>query len=512
MSKIKFFYLIILILQCLSKKEKQFGINFDYSYLNTESLYIKKRLSVELTKISNYFKNLLIPLHFSYLYRLNKKNTERKIECQNLDIKLKYEKGIIDKNTYLLIFPRINIIPNIIKKNNPNFIECFQKGSNSFVSFLDFTFKSEKEMERLIPLNFKNEKYQWKIIKYIISSIGFNLNYFTNKKIVNNILLTNEPLLQNYSFYKSYLKFSFLTNLTYNQVNQSQKYLEFWPSFPDLDDVMEEKMNPRIFIPSITEMTINILEKMGFKVNPCELILYNNTCYKVNQKCLNEFNYEDYYLQYSLDIKNKRWICYYKTQEHFKNKQCSSDYGVLLFNEELNKQILIDFLRKNDYQNIILLKPASTCPKPHPRTVFYMTVKEKEDPYQYKILERTEEVTIKDPNYFVITNTFSNYYNVKSRAALFNNILANNQQGWNYNYLWKVYQDNAHDAGIYQNINKYQFIGNFPLDNTFKDGLNRFYNKQKMKFPEDYNYIPETIMTQKMFGYSNQQEVHLLME
>ena len=117
MSKIKFFYLIILILQCLSKKEKQFGINFDYSYLNTESLYIKKRLSVELTKIANHFKNLLIPLHFSYLYRLNKKNTERKIECQNLDIKLKYEKGIIDKNTYLLIFPRINIIPDIIKKN-----------------------------------------------------------------------------------------------------------------------------------------------------------------------------------------------------------------------------------------------------------------------------------------------------------------------------------------------------------------------------------------------------------
>ena len=253
-------------------------------------------------------------------------------------------------------------------------------------------------------------------------------------------------------------------------------------------------MNPRIFIPSITEMTINILEKMEFKVNPCELILYNNTCYKVNQKCLNEFNYEDYYLQYSLDIKNKRWICYYKTQEHFKNKQCSSDYGVLLSNEELNKQILIDFLRKNDYQNIILLKPASTCPKPHPRTVFYMTVKEKEDPYQYKILEKTEEVTIKDPNYFVITNTFSNYYNVKSRAALFNNILANNQQGWNYNYLWKVYQDNAHDAGIYQKINKYQFIGNFPLDNTFKDGLNRFYNKQKIKFPEDYNYIPETYL------------------
>jgi len=199
-------------------------------------------------------------------------------------------------------------------------------------------------------------------------------------------------------------------------------------------------------------------------------------------------------LEYSLDTKKKRWICYYKTEEHFKKKQCSSDYGVLLSQEEINKKILIDFLRKSDYQNIILLKPAPTCPKPHPRTVYYMTVKEKEDPYQYKILDRAEEVTIKDPNYFVVTNTFSNYYNVKSRAAIFNNVFANNYKGWNFNYLWKVTEDINPESILYQNINKYQFIGKFPLDNTFKDGLNRFYNKLKAKFPEDYNYIPETYL------------------
>ena len=30
---------------------------------------------------------------------------------------------------------------------------------------------------------------------------------------------------------------------------------------------------------------------------------------------------------------------YYKTVEHFKKKQCSSDYGVLLSQEEINKKI-----------------------------------------------------------------------------------------------------------------------------------------------------------------------------
>ena len=173
---------------------------------------------------------------------------------------------------------------------------------------------------------------------------------------------------------------------------------------------MKEGMNPTKFNPVISEMTIGAMEKLGYKVNPCELILYNNKCYRPNQKCLNDFNYEEYFLQYSIDPNKKRWICYYKIKDHFKNKQCSSDYGFLLSNKELNKKLLINFLRENNFQTLRLLKPSPFCPKPHPRTVFYSSVKEKEDPYKYKILDRVEEITIKNPNYFVITDTFSEYY------------------------------------------------------------------------------------------------------
>ena len=495
MAKIKFFLLVALIIESLSNPDpKPLKINFDYTYLNIEDLYIKKTIRVELDKLAQYFKNLLSSPNTGYLYKNYKKNTERIIKCKDSDIKLKYEKESIDKNTFLLIFPRIIITQNITKKNNPTLTECIKQGENSVVLILDFEFNSEKQMKRVIPLNFKNQKYQWLTIKYILSSIGFNKNNFSKKKIINNILYKNKAYLKNYTFFNSYQKFSFLSNSTHKKFNKTEKYLDLWPSFRNFHDVMKEGMSPRLFLPSITEMTINILEKIGYKVNPCELILYNNKCYRANQKCLNKFNYDDYYLEYSLDTKKKRWICYYKTVEHFKKKQCSSDYGVLLSQEEINKKILIDFLRKSDYQNIILLKPAPTCPKPHPRTVYYMTVKEKEDPYQYKILDRAEEVTIKDPNYFVVTNTFSNYYNVKSRAAIFNNVFANNYKGWNFNYLWKVTEDINPESILYQNINKYQFIGKFPLDNTFKDGLNRFYNKLKAKFPEDYNYIPETYL------------------
>ena len=496
MIKTNFILIIIFILTGYSKPALQtLQIRIDYSNLNNQDFLINKIIRNEFDKIASYFKNLLLCKSSDNLYKIIKKNTKNIIQCDNPENKLKYIKENINKYTSLLIFPRININPDFKKLNNPILTNCITKRTNSIVIILDFQFKSVNQMKRTIPINFKNQKYQWTIIRYVLHSIGFNENSFTKLKINNNILLKDKTLLKGSSFFESFQKFSLLTNLTINDKNQHKKYLDFWPSLPNLDDVMKNNINPRISLPSITEITLDALEKLRFKVNPCELIQYKNICYRVNQKCLNEFNYEDYFLQYSLDIEKNRWICYYKTQEHFKNKQCSKDYGVLLYNKEINKNLLISYFRKKDFQTLRLLKPASTCPKPHPRTVFYMSVKEKEDPYQYKILDRVEEVTIKDPNYFVITNTFSTSYEVKSRAALYNNVLATyNNKDWNFNYLWVILGKYDNITGVNLAKNKYQFIGIFPFDNTFKDGLNRFYNKQKAKFPEDYNYIPETYL------------------
>ena len=491
-----YFIIIILIIECYTKPEPQnLQIKVDYNHLNTDDLYIKKTMRVEFDKIVAYFKTLLNFPNNNYLYKANYKNKEKILKCNNNTIELKYDKESINKKAFLLIFPRIIIDNSTNIKNNPVLIDCQKKGTNSLVIILDFYFNTERHMKRIIPLNFKNQKYQWRIIKYIFSSIGFNNEAFSKLKTSNNILIKNDSSLKKYLFYKSFQKFSFLTDLKLNKTKSTEKFLNFWPSLPKLDDIMKEGINPRTTYPVVTEMTLNAMEKIGYSVNPCELVLYKNKCYRVNQKCLNEFDYDDYFLEYVPYPKKKKWICYYRTKEHFKNNQCSSDYGSLISYEEINKKFLIDFIReKEDFQNLVLLKPAASCPKPHPRTVFFLTVKQREDPYQYKILDRAEEITIKDPNYYVVTNTFSNYYNVKSRAAGYNNVLRNNTKGWNYNYLWKVGENNQHDKGVEQNKNKYQLIGNFPLDNTFKDGLNRFYNKLKYKFPNDYNYIPETFL------------------
>ena len=488
--------LLILIIESNSKPELQnFQIKVDFSYLNSEDLYIKKLMRIELDKITKYFKNLFKYPNYSYLYKENNKNADRILKCNGTNIELKYDKESIDKKTFLLIFPRIIIDNNTKIKNNPVLIDCQKKGTNSLVLILDFYFNEERQMKRVIPLNFKNQKYQWTIIRYILSSIGFNKESFSKLKLSNNIFINNITSLKKQSYYKSFKKFSFLTDLKLNKTKQQEKFLDYWPAIQNLDDIMKEGISPRINYPTITEMTLGAMEKLGYWVNPCELVLYKDKCYRVNQKCLNNFTYDDYFLEYIPDIKKNRWICYYKTKEHFKKNQCSSDYGILLSYEEINNPVLLDFIREtDDFQNLVLLKPAPSCPKPHPRTVFFLTVKQREDPYQYKILDRAEEISIKDPNYYVVTNTFSYYYSVKSRAAGYNNVLRNNTKGWNYNYLWKVGENNQHDKGVYQNKNKYQLIGNFPLDNTFKDGLNRFYNNLKDKFPNDYNYIPETFL------------------
>ena len=496
MAKKEFVPLIFLIMVSLTSQEaKNFKIQFDYSIINTEDLYIKKLLRVEFEKISLYFQTLLQTSSSNYLYKSNKKNTDRIIQCENTNISLNYDKESIKKDIFLLVFPTIKT--NVTKSgNNPNLIHCQKKGSISIVIILSFEYDSEKKMKRLIPSNLKNHRYQWEIIKRIFTSIGFNKETFSKKNIVNNILIKNAKLFKDYSYYKSFQKFLFLIDMKAKKGNEAEKYLDFWPSLRKLGDIMENNTNPKINSLTVSEITLDVLQKIGYDVSPCELVLYKNKCYRPNQKCLNKFDYENYFLQYVPDSNNKRWICYYKTKEHFKNKQCSSDYGVLLPFEEINKKFLIDFIRKKGDQHLVLLKPSPSCPKPHPRTVFFSTVKdkEKEDPYQYKRLSRAEEVIITDPNYQVITNIFADYYHVKSRAAIYNNVLGSNIRGWNYNYLWRVKAGNHHDEGVDQIKNKYQLIGNYPLDHTYKDGLNKLYNKLQDKFPEDYNYIPKTYL------------------
>ena len=49
---------------------------------------------------------------------------------------------------------------------------------------------------------------------------------------------------------------------------------------------------------TVSEMTLDMMELLGYKTSPCELLLYKNKCFRVNQKCLTDFDYDKYYLHY----------------------------------------------------------------------------------------------------------------------------------------------------------------------------------------------------------------------
>ena len=491
MKKIYLVLLFLIIISFTKSKEEALNIKFDYSNLKTGDTNINKLIKKEFYYIGNYILNLIEFKSNSDVYKKLKKISNSIIKCEN-GVEYKFKKNDLEKNISLLVIPSFNINSKTKNGNNPVLNKCLSSGEKALVITLDFEFKSGSILKKKVFTNFENLNYQWTTIRYILSTLGFNKQFLANKKIINNIFLKDKNLIKDYTFYKSFQKYAFLSGYNISISKNKDKYINFWPSPPKFYDIMKSTVDSKKTMASITEMTIDLMERIGYKINPCELKLYNNTCYRVNQICLNDFDYEDYYIHYTLDIKNNRWVCYYKTEEHFKNNQCSKDYGILLKSEEINKNLLIDYLRNYDYQKLVLLKPSKHCPKPHPRTIFYMSVKPKEDPYQYKFVEGTEEVIIKNPKYFVITNTFSTSYNVKFFAANYNGVFTNNTKGWNFNYLWKNVKLNPYDKGIYHKKNKYQFIGRFPIEDTFKDGLTRFYYKQKEKFPDDYNYLPET--------------------
>jgi hypothetical protein len=491
MNKI-YLVLLIILFECFIKSEP-LEISFDYSNVKTGDISLNKIIQNEFDTIGKYFNTLFESKPNSYVYKKIKKMPKSNLKCENKE-EYKYKKNDILTSTSLLILPSFTIKQKTNNNNNPTLNKCLHYRSKVVVITIDVEFKSEKNIKNEIITNFRNLNYQWTFIRFILSVLGFNNKSFSKKNIVNNVLHRDQNLLKKYDFYKSFQKFAFLSKNEITISKDKEKFKDFWPSPPKFYDIMKSIVPSKKTMASITEMTLDIMKEIGYEVNPCELILNKNICYRVNQKCLNDCDYEDYYIHYSLDTKNKRWICYYKSEAHFKNNQCSKDYGILLKKEEINKNRLIDYLRKYDYQKLILLRPSKFCPKPHPRTIFYSSVKPKEDPYQYKFIEGTEEVVIKDPLYFVITNTFSTQYNVKYFAANYNGVFTNNTKGWNFNYLWKNVNLNPYDKGIYHRKNKYQFVGRFPIESTFKDGLARFYYKQKKKFPNDYNYIPETFI------------------
>ena len=141
-------------------------------------------------------------------------------------------------------------------------------------------------------------------------------------------------------------------------------------------------------------------------------------------------------------------------------------------------------------QTITLLIPPSTGPS-HPRTVYFIN-----DPNLNENLPRnnlkTVDVKITEKKYMFLYKAYKNLplclsgpmkYNKVIRSKLFDNT----------NIVWKLMKQDRMFPFL-KTLNKYQKFNHFPMtwQLSRKDNLYNNYYKMKTKFPNDYNYMPET--------------------
>ena len=164
--------------------------------------------------------------------------------------------------------------------------------------------------------------------------------------------------------------------------------------------------------------------------------------------------------------------------------------------EEENE--LVPYRPELEYVNsqiITLLIPPITGP-PHPRTVYFINdPKLNENKPQDHL--KTVNVKITEKKYMFLYKAYKNLplclsgpmkYNRVIRSKLFDNT----------NIVWKLMKQDRMFPFL-KTLNKYQKFNHFPMtwQLSRKDNLYNNYYKMKTKFPNDYNYMPETYVLPK---------------
>ena len=142
-------------------------------------------------------------------------------------------------------------------------------------------------------------------------------------------------------------------------------------------------------------------------------------------------------------------------------------------------------------QTITLLKPPKTGPN-HPRTVFFIHDPNLNENKPLNSNYETEDVKITEKKFMFLYKAYKNLplclsgpmkYNRVIRSKLFDNT----------NIVWKLMKQDKMFTYL-RTLNQYQKFNHFPMtwQLSRKDNLYNNYYKMHEKFPEEYNYMPET--------------------
>ena len=124
----------------------------------------------------------------------------------------------------MLVLPKIIINSKEKSSFAPVLSQCKKKNNKVLVIALTFKFKSVKIMKKVLTIHLSNLNLQWIIIRYILSSLGFNKEVFAKRKVNNNVLIKDRKL-DKYKFRASFQKFGNLTNYKLRPSKKKENYL-----------------------------------------------------------------------------------------------------------------------------------------------------------------------------------------------------------------------------------------------------------------------------------------------
>ena len=493
MNMEKFFFILLffsLFSSYYCQTESDFVKMFQFDYRNIKNNIGKKLIPI--FESIDYYLSLLFKKYevkdYNYFYKMHFYMTKKKI-CKKIK-NLKFDESLlIQKDISYLIIPRLEFKKKL--KQNYEIQNAICNGDFFIprVVVITIKYKDEKFLESFIDEELNKSFLFNEFMKIIVGKTILNYSNLKRNKLIS-------PFPQNYLYFLSYEKFSNLINVSDNK-KYSNNFINLgkysnWPDMPYFNDFLSDKKS--FLESSFTEIFLNILEQYNYDVSKCDLLYYHiynskKKCVRVDQKCIDDCDFEKMFMEYYIDDKNKKIICNLNDRKYLLNKQCSPLYGNVFFNEYFEPKKMKEFLNSRKSQNLLMLKPSAKC-KNNLRTIFFeYSDFYKDDPYYYiKNNINVEYTELNDSNYFVIAKLDKNKnYLTKFKNLIFNNIFVKNFEKGNYNLYWDYPYPNM------QNIdNKYQLIGKFHDEGINRYNINLQYNKLKEQFPKDFNYIPET--------------------
>ena len=493
--KWNYFIFLFLLSICNSKNEHVKIFQIDYSNI----LFMKEEFKSLFDSI-DYYLGLLFKKNeakdYNYYNKMYRDLTNKKLKCGRNRL-LNFDKNsLIQKDISFLIIPKLT---KLRKAKEFDFRTTLCKDEYDIPRVI--TIILQYNNESIIENIFKNEiKKNYLFNLYIQIIFGNTIQELHNLK--RNKLISAFP--QKYLYFSAYEKFINLTEQKENSFLDNFLYIgnySYWPLMPYFNDYFAKNISLEDSLKSsFTEITLSLLEEYPYEVGHCDLFFYKGKkCFRVDQKCMEDWSSDNYFMEYYIDEKNKKLICNLKNGNDLKNQKCGLLYGNVNYEEFMEPKKFREFIHSKNMQKLLLLKPSKKCPNPHPRTIFFEYIDYyRDDPYYYiKNKINVEYLELEDPNYFVIGKIDKeDSYMAKYRCFFSNNILTNNLPDWNYNIYWDLYPNlnNTNDRGLFFEYNKYQLFGKFPDENINKYDINLFYNKLKNKYPNDFNYLLEAFL------------------